>query len=125
MINYPLSSSNSYIVFSDKDPSLASTNKLYNSNLFSNRNQANEEAVYNFNKSKKEGQLYQNEPLIETGKIPIKLIQIRMQHAATIIQKHWKGYLTRKLLSECIRAEEPKLISTLEDLKSKKIGRNS
>lgn len=39
--------------------------------------------------------------------------------AATIIQKTWRGYLTRKLLQQYINDEEHKLFQAFHSLKSK------
>lgn len=74
VVNYPLSMSHSYIEFSEKDSTMNNTNIM---NKLSKRLSSNS------------GQLEGLED---------KLFVIRADHAATIIQKHWRGYLTRKLL---------------------------
>ena len=39
---------------------------------------------------------------------------MKPDEAATVIQKTWRGYQTRKLLKDYILEEEPKLIEMLE-----------
>lgn len=44
-----------------------------------------------------------------------------MEHAATVIQKNWRGYLTRKLLLDYINNQENLLADRLSRIKAQKI----
>lgn len=45
---------------------------------------------------------------------------MKIERSAIVIQKHWRGYLTRKLLQDYILNEESKLINKLSNIKRSK-----
>lgn len=94
--SYPLSMSHSYIAFSEKDSSLNNTANILN------------KAEKKLSKSSES----------KYSELHDKLELIKVEHAATVIQKNWRGYLTRKLLLDCINNQETILADRLSRLKA-------